>query len=84
MLERQVFGCGQRHTWCKQTFDGWIVGFVEEQHRTGKSACLFKAVDELTCFTLGDTHCGENHGETFALAEHFGLTGNLKRQVVVG
>ena len=31
LFERQVFGCGQRHAWGQQAFDGRIVGFVQEQ-----------------------------------------------------
>ena len=84
LLKGQVLGGGQRHARGGDTLDGGVVGEVGEDDGAVDGAGAAEVVDEVLGLLKGDADGGEDDGEGLVVAQHAGLTGDLRGEGRVG
>src|SRR2546425_8675950 len=82
-FDREILGGCQCESWGEDSFDGWIVGEVDEHGYVVEGALFLEVVPEESGLIGVDAHGGGNGSERVVRTPNLGLPGGLSRDLVL-
>ena len=84
LVKGQILRGGQRHAGRGDTLDSGVICKIAENHGAVYSAGAAELLNGELGLFKGDADSGEHDSEVFSVAQHSGLTGDLRCQICMG